>query len=449
MTGADLALKKVLFLGARHRVPYMSTPNLRTVIQYCMLVGSCFIVSKLRTTMMHLSATLLLLQSAIAQKDPVVIASGNSCPNEYVKLTTKKGCKSAMKQINLSDFQGTETDSDWPGGCYYCDGVAGCLDGTWFNRDSVGSTHGGATPICALRGWEEQQANPVVIADAGNDCPSGYVKLTTKKGCKTAMRKANLSSFQGTEDDSDWPGGCYHCDGVASCLDGTWFNEAGVGSAHGGATPICAVPGWEDIKDGLTTLFVGDSDIDYWDTSEFANSENVGVAGSVCSDVNEKLSRQLRKYKPARVVIVCGENDLWDQSVDDTFDNFTVAIGKIIDFGARAIYLGTKPEPETTSLHVEYQEYDAKIREYVNELKASDPVSPPPLVMVDVYPAFEDMGNPDDLYQRDKLHLSMKGYGYWNTWTQIALEDTSGCSRWKNEVCVSDAGAKFLRLRPH
>jgi len=284
-----------------------------------------------------------------------------------------------------------------------------------------------------------------VIADAGNVCPSGYVKLTTKKGCQSAVGKANVSNFQGTENDSAWPGGCYQCDDVAGCSDGTWFNEAGVGSAHGGATPVCVVPGWEDIKEGVTTLFVGDSDIDYWDTSAYANSANVGVAGSMCKEVNKKLSQQLRQYKPARVVIVCGENDLWNQDVSDTFDDFKVAIGKILDSGARALYLGTKPEPGTKSLHAEYQEYDAKIRAYVNTLKAGAPGSSPPLVMVDVYPAFKGMGNPEDLYQRDKLHLSTKGYGYWNTWAQTVLKDTSDCSRWKNDVCVSNAGAKFLR----
>jgi len=256
----------------------------------------------------------------------------------------------------------------------------------------------------------------------------------------------NWSDFQGTETDSDWPGGCYHCDGVAQCSDGTWFNKASSGSANEGATPICAGPGWEDTKNGVVdTLFVGDSDIEYWNTKGFANSENVGVAGSVCREASAKLDEQLLKYKPKRVVIVCGENNLWDQSVGSTFAEFKVVIGKIVDFGAQALYLGTKPEPDTHSLHSKYRHYDARIRAYVNELKAKDPTASPPLVMVDVYPAFVDMGNPNNLYQQDNLHLSKSGYGYWNTWAQTALTDASNCSLWKNDVCISSASTKFLR----
>ena len=65
--------------------------------------------------------------------------------------------------------------------------------------------------------------------------------------------------------------------------------------------------------------------------------------------------------------------------------------------------------------------------------------------MVDVYPAFVEMGNSKNLYQWDKLHLSNLGYGYWNTWAQTALADASNCSLWENDACVSSASTKFLR----
>ena len=159
----------------------------------------------------------------------------------------------------------------------------------------------------------------VVAPSAGNSCPSGYVKLTTVLGCRAAMEEINLFNFQGTERESDWPGGCYLCDGVADCSDGVWFNENSVGSANGEATPICVVPGWEDAKlESVETLFVGDSDIDYWATNdEYPDSVNVGVAGYMCDDVNKILDARLRDCNPKRAVTVCWENDLWDQGGHD------------------------------------------------------------------------------------------------------------------------------------
>jgi len=278
-----------------------------------------------------------------------------------------------------------------------------------------------------------QQAE-VVIADAGNICPPGYAKIMTEAGCKAAMKPVALSNFQGSESDSGWPGGCYHCDGVADCVDGVWFNKDAVGSSNGEATPICAAPSWWEVD----TLFVGDSDIEYWDTEDFPDSDNVGVAGDLCKDLIKLIDAQLQRHKPKRVVIVCGENDFFDYSVDQTFATFQEVIGKIIASGARAFYLGTKPEPASRwwGVHGKYLEYDAKIRDYVTALDANDPTSSPPLVMVDVNPAFKELGNPDWLYAKDNLHLSKWGYMYWNAWTKTALADTSGCARWMNDECA-------------
>merc|ERR1711907_503774 len=100
--------------------------------------------------------------------------------------------------------------------------------------------------------------------------------------------------------------------------------------------------------------------------------------------------------------------------------------------GSRVIYMGTKPEPDTKSIHNLYREYDELIRNYYN----SDPSK---FVMVDVYPSFETLGNPNNLYANDQLHLSNKpdvgGYSYWNTWLQSALASTD-CARWQDGSCA-------------
>jgi len=140
----------------------------------------------------------------------------------------------------------------------------------------------------------------------------------------------------------------------------------------------------------------------------------------------------VKKFNPTTTVLVCGENDLWDRSPQKVFQDFQTIVTKINNSGSRVIYMGTKPEPDTKSIHNLYREYDELIRNYYN----SDPSK---FVMVDVYPSFETLGNPNSLYANDKLHLSNKpdvgGYSYWNTWLQSALDSTD-CARWQDGSCV-------------
>eukprot|EP00959_Pyramimonas_sp_CCMP1952_P354819 7432151-Pyramimonas_sp.AAC.1 len=60
-------------------------------------------------------------------------------------------------------------------------------------------------------------------------------------------------------------------------------------------------------------------------------------------------------------------------------------VNKAIAASARVIYIGTKPEPITGSLHASYREYDALIKDWVNELALAASSTSPPLVMVDSY----------------------------------------------------------------
>ena len=181
----------------------------------------------------------------------------------------------------------------------------------------------------------------------------------------------------------------------------------------------------------VSLLFEGDSDIEGWDTDQYPDSANVGVGGAVCGDVLDALAETLDVYQPDRVVLVCGENDLWDQSVGKTFGDFSAIVSDIQKSGATVYYMGTKPEPLTTELHTEYRQYDDMIRQHALEL-ATDAHAP--LVMIDVYTGFEALGNPDELYQRDQLHLSQAGYDLWDAWLTAAFDDEQ-CIVWESAVC--------------
>jgi len=178
-------------------------------------------------------------------------------------------------------------------------------------------------------------------------------------------------------------------------------------------------------------LFIGDSDIEGWDTSQFIDSSNIGVGGYMCSDVLSSIDEVLEQYTPVHVVIVCGENDLWEKTVEDTFDDFQTIVNKIILSGASVTYMGTKAEPGTTELHAEYREYDGLIQDSAVNLANN---SYAPLNVVDVYQGFEDMGNPNSLYQDDELHLSLDGYEYWNLWL-VQISNDSECIIWQSQEC--------------
>ena len=190
--------------------------------------------------------------------------------------------------------------------------------------------------------------------------------------------------------------------------------------------------GQEEDRESPDWLFIGDSDIEGWDTSQFVNSTNIGDGGSLCSDALSSLDEVLEQYTPIHVVIVCGENDLAeDRTVEETFDDFQAMINKIIGSGASVTYMGTKPEPRTTELHDQYRDYDGRIQDFAvniaNEFNA-------PLNVVDVYQGFEDIGNPSSLYQEDELHLSLEGYGYWDQWL-VQVSNDSTCIIWQSQEC--------------
>ena len=179
-------------------------------------------------------------------------------------------------------------------------------------------------------------------------------------------------------------------------------------------------------------LFIGDSDIEGWETSQFMDSSNIGEGGSMCSDILSSIDEIIGQYMPIHVVIVCGENDLYeDRTVEETFEDIQDIINKIIESGASVTYMGTKPEPGTTELHAQYRDYDGRIQDFALNL-ANDSYSP--LNIVDVYQGFEDIGNPNSLYQEDELHLSLEGYGYWNQWL-VHVSNDSGGIIWQSQEC--------------
>jgi len=277
--------------------------------------------------------------------------------------------------------------------------------------------------------------------DRTNKCPGGYTRIIDEAECRAAMpflKGGDPDSYNGNEEADDFPKGCYVYRDNGD--DSVWFNKAD-GAKKRKAKPICKA-GFALEKDG--TVFVGDSDVDYWHTStkEFPGSYNVGIGGATCKDVTKEIDFILDNFKPTQVILVCGENDMdgpGDPGASVVFSRWKEVITKINKAGARVLHMGTKPEAGTKELHGDYQRYDAKIREYAAQLAADNTNSLPPVVFVDVYRAFKAGGNPDRWYDQDEkpdyLHMGKPGYRMWNTWAKKALKDDR-CIVWKGASCA-------------
>jgi lysophospholipase L1-like esterase len=213
-----------------------------------------------------------------------------------------------------------------------------------------------------------------------------------------------------------------------------FFNAHASGRANEEASPICGKAGWQAALPSTRILFIGDSDADFWVTEHFANSVNVAVGGYTCKDAQNYLADMLDAFKPEWVSIVCGENDLASgTSAAKTSERMAGIADDVVAAGAKMLIWGCKPEPDTKSLHKKYRDYDASLRSMA-ESRGGD------VVFVDVYPAFEAIGNPYSLYQSDELHLSAEGYRLWDAWAKAAFADTTGCVIWQGGACTSGSG---------
>lgn len=288
---------------------------------------------------------------------------------------------------------------------------------------------------------EESTVSVKYGKSSDNSCSPGWTRITDLGECRAAMpfiEGGDPNGFMGTETDGDFPAGCYSCS-KSRCGEagsGVWFNHATKDLSKHGARPICQ-KGFA-VEKGKT-VFVGDSDIDYWVSSSKAvpGSYNVGIGGATCNDVIKEIDFILQRFEPKSVVLVCGENDLGGgASVATTFNRWTKVVNKILDASVPIVQLGTKPEADSKNLWKKYQRYDAKIKKVVAD-RAADALKPS-LVFIDTYEAFLALGNGNNYYDPDEkpdyLHLGPEGYALWDKWVKNGLSNF-GCVLWNGDIC--------------
>ncbi len=163
-------------------------------------------------------------------------------------------------------------------------------------------------------------------------------------------------------------------------------------------------------------LFVGSSSFNYWkDVQTYFPAHpiiNRGFGGSTLLDVIRYANDIIIPYKPAQVVIYCGENDLaYSNKVtpDSVLQRFKQLFSIIRDNlpNASIVFVSIKPSPSRQKLMPEMIESNKLIKDFLLSQKNS--------AFVDVYSKMLDNeGNPiKEIFKEDNLHMNPKGYAIW------------------------------------
>lgn len=158
-------------------------------------------------------------------------------------------------------------------------------------------------------------------------------------------------------------------------------------------------------------LFVGSSTFRLWKKlpAEFPGLPilNRGFGGSHQSDVNAFFDRVVARYKPSRIVVYAGDNDLAGGKSADTvladFSSFVARVRKELgDTPIAFVYI--KPSPSRLALLHEQRRANRLVTAFAAEQKNVD--------VIDFWaPMLDRLQAPKaDLFRDDKLHLNDAGY---------------------------------------
>ena len=169
-------------------------------------------------------------------------------------------------------------------------------------------------------------------------------------------------------------------------------------------------------------VFVGSSSIRLWDlASSFPGRRvlNRGFGGTQILDSVRHVDRLVIRHKPATVVFYAGDNDLsagrTPQQVLADFEAFAAKVHAALP-ATRIAFVGIKPSIARWALIAKVREANRLVREFCDRDDR--------LGFVDVDAAMLGWdGKPrPDLFVKDGLHMSPKGYEIWNVLVRPFIE---------------------------
>jgi lysophospholipase L1-like esterase len=169
-------------------------------------------------------------------------------------------------------------------------------------------------------------------------------------------------------------------------------------------------------------FFVGSSSIVQWDVKKsFPDAAyiNVGFGGSVIEDSTHFAPRIITPYKPGAIVFYAGDNDIGrggkPEQVLTDFKAF-VAVVRKDNPNCRVLFIAIKPSLARWKLFETQKKANALVKTFCESEKG--------LPFVDVVPLMlraDGTPNPD-LFVKDGLHMTPKGYEIWNAEVKKALK---------------------------
>jgi lysophospholipase L1-like esterase len=174
------------------------------------------------------------------------------------------------------------------------------------------------------------------------------------------------------------------------------------------------------------TLFVGSSTFTKWKelAADFKAQKaiNRGFGGSMISDVLYYADRIIMPYKPRRIVLYGGDNDITKKPPDQVFQDFKALVEKVRKAlpDAKIYFLAIKPSPKRAALWDKAKAANQAIREHCERT--------PGLAYIDIVPVMMGAdGKPKpELFLADTLHMNRAGYELWIPIIRAALEKDAG-----------------------
>ena len=177
-----------------------------------------------------------------------------------------------------------------------------------------------------------------------------------------------------------------------------------------------------DNKD--LVVFTGSSSIRFWtDLKEDCHSIkaiNTGFGGSQMSDLLFYIDQAVLRFKPVKVFIYEGDNDVVAKKTPQSILETTRKVVEKIKAGNQEveIYLiSAKPSPSRWQFKKEYENLNTLFKEY-SETKNG-------VFYIDIWDAMlDDKGYPNsNIFIADSLHMNRKGYLIWRDKICSELEE--------------------------
>lgn len=168
---------------------------------------------------------------------------------------------------------------------------------------------------------------------------------------------------------------------------------------------------WDQSKE--TIVFTGSSSIRFWkDIQErFPRQQvlNTGFGGSQFSDLALYLDELILDYRPVKVFIYEGDNDIFSKKRPR---NILKTAQKILGQlqqkspGMEIVLVSAKPSISRWKFRGKYRRLNRKLEKFAQETEGID--------FVDVwYPMLDKRKVKQDIFVEDGLHMNKKGYDIW------------------------------------